>query len=267
MLAIILFDGLNYAATLFLIAVGLTFVYGVLRVLNISHGALYAFGAYLATWITIKLLGLWLPVILSYFMLFAGAIIPGLILSTMYIIYILIRCWLRPQDGPAISAEERAAMSGKKLLFRVFKSLIPPMILILGVLGSIFAGIATPTEAAGVGAILAFAMTVGPEFATDMLRRLGGATNMAHIEVNPGLTATITVHALEPDKYKAKADGDYAIFREQELAAAINRLRTLKVKHQTEEEKAENEEREKLKKGDEERDKSNNEDEEENINR
>jgi branched-chain amino acid transport system permease protein len=81
MLAFIFFDGLNYAATLFLIAVGLTFVYGVLRVLNISHGAIYAFGAYLATWITIKLLGLGLPVILSYFMLFAGAVTIGLILG------------------------------------------------------------------------------------------------------------------------------------------------------------------------------------------
>jgi branched-chain amino acid transport system permease protein len=79
MLAIILFDGLNYAATLFLISVGLTFVYGVLRVLNISHGAIYAFGAYLATWITLKLLGVGLPVFLSYFMLFAGAVIIGLV--------------------------------------------------------------------------------------------------------------------------------------------------------------------------------------------
>lgn len=97
---------------------------------------------------------------LSVGKLFAGAIIPGLILSAMYIIYILIRCWIKPQDGPALSKEERAAMSGKKLVLMVMKSMVPPMILILGVLGSIFAGIATPTEAAGVGAVLAFGMTV-----------------------------------------------------------------------------------------------------------
>lgn len=97
---------------------------------------------------------------LSVGKLFAGAIIPGLILSTMYILYILIRCWIKPQDGPALSKEERAAMSGKKLVLMVMKSLVPPMILILGVLGSIFTGIATPTEAAGVGAVLAFGMTV-----------------------------------------------------------------------------------------------------------
>ncbi len=92
--------------------------------------------------------------------LFAGAVIPGLILSGLYIGYILIRCAIKPQDGPALSKEERAKVSGGKLTKMVFKSLIPPMILILGVLGSIFAGIATPTEAAGVGAMIAFFMTL-----------------------------------------------------------------------------------------------------------
>jgi tripartite ATP-independent transporter DctM subunit len=97
---------------------------------------------------------------LSVGKLFAGAIIPGLILSTLYILYILVRCWIKPKDGPALSEEERAAISGKRLVLKVMKSMVPPMILILGVLGSIFAGIATPTEAAGVGAVLAFGMTV-----------------------------------------------------------------------------------------------------------
>jgi tripartite ATP-independent transporter DctM subunit len=97
---------------------------------------------------------------LSLGKLFAGAIIPGLILSFLYISYILIRCWYKPQDGPALSIEERKAVSTKKLTLMVIKSMVPPMILILGVLGSIFAGIATPTEAAGVGALLAFLMTV-----------------------------------------------------------------------------------------------------------
>jgi branched-chain amino acid transport system permease protein len=79
MLTIILLDGLNYAANLFLVSIGLTFVYGVLRILNISHGALYALGAYLATWITLELMNIGLPVSLSYFALLAGAIIVGLV--------------------------------------------------------------------------------------------------------------------------------------------------------------------------------------------
>ena len=92
--------------------------------------------------------------------LFAGAVIPGLILSGLYIMYILIRCYFKPQDGPAISKEELAAVSKGEIALMTIKSLVPPMILIMGVLGSIFMGVATPTEAAGVGAILAFLMTL-----------------------------------------------------------------------------------------------------------
>jgi len=76
---IIIFDGLNYAATLFLISIGLTLVYGVLRILNISHGGIYGLGAYMATWLTILLLNKGLPPYLSYFMLLVGAVIIGLI--------------------------------------------------------------------------------------------------------------------------------------------------------------------------------------------
>lgn len=79
LLTIIVFDGLNYAATLFLISVGLTLVYGVLRILNLSHGGIYALGAYLATWLALWLLGVGLPAVLSYLMLVAGAIIIGLV--------------------------------------------------------------------------------------------------------------------------------------------------------------------------------------------
>ena len=92
--------------------------------------------------------------------LFAGAVVPGLILSGLYITYILIRCWLKPNDGPAITKEERQSVTNLQLTKMVLKSLVPPMILILGVLGSIFTGIATPTEAAGVGAMIAFIMTL-----------------------------------------------------------------------------------------------------------
>jgi len=92
--------------------------------------------------------------------LFAGAIIPGLILSALYILYILIHCAIKPKDGPALTRQERQAVSKLQLTKMVMKSMVPPMILILGVLGSIFAGIATPTEAAGVGAMLAFIMTL-----------------------------------------------------------------------------------------------------------
>jgi branched-chain amino acid transport system permease protein len=79
LLTIIVFDGLNYASTLFLISVGLTFVYGVLNILNISHGAIFALGAYMATWLTLVLLKAGIPDVLTYVTLLAGALIIGLI--------------------------------------------------------------------------------------------------------------------------------------------------------------------------------------------
>ena len=70
---------------------------------------------------------------LSVGKLFAGAIIPGLILATLYIVYILIKCYVHPEAGPTLTREERAAVSTKELSLMLLKSLIPPMILILGV--------------------------------------------------------------------------------------------------------------------------------------
>ena len=90
--------------------------------------------------------------------LFAGAIIPGLIFSALYISYILIICYFKPELGPAVSAEEIEAIPLKKLMWMTLRCLVHHMVLILGVLGSIFAGIATPTEASGVGCLLAFIM-------------------------------------------------------------------------------------------------------------
>ena len=97
---------------------------------------------------------------LSVGKLFAAAVIPGLILSTLYMLYVGIVCWLRPDWGPALSREELARYTTREILLRCLKSLVPPMLLILGVLGSIFTGIATPTEASGVGAFLAFLMVL-----------------------------------------------------------------------------------------------------------
>ncbi len=92
--------------------------------------------------------------------LFAGAIIPGLILSGLYITYILIKCYRNPKAGPPLSIEERASVTSKEIALKVIKSIVPPMILIMGVLGSIFSGIATPSEASGVGSFLAIVLTV-----------------------------------------------------------------------------------------------------------
>ncbi len=104
--------------------------------------------------------------------LFAGAIVPGLILAGLYIAYILIKCYRNPKAGPPISEEERATVSTKDILLMVMKSLVPPMVLIIGVLGSIFTGIATPSEASGVGAFLSLLLTAAyGRFTLDGLYR------------------------------------------------------------------------------------------------
>ncbi len=84
--------------------------------------------------------------------LFAAAMIPGLLLAGIYVLYLLVLGWLRPEMAPAIPADERAAISKRRLLVRFFKVVVPPIMLIIAVLGSIIAGIAAPTEAASVGA-------------------------------------------------------------------------------------------------------------------
>jgi tripartite ATP-independent transporter DctM subunit len=82
--------------------------------------------------------------------LFMGAVFPGLILGSMYIGYILLYCYLKPDKAPL--AEDRRPISFR-VVWDVIKTVIPTAGLILAVLGSIFAGITTPTEASGVGAL------------------------------------------------------------------------------------------------------------------
>ena len=92
--------------------------------------------------------------------LFAGAIIPGLILSGLYFAYISVRCTINPKLGPPISKEEASKWSAKQKWLMTLKSLVPPLGLILMVMGTILAGIATPTEAAGLGALGAFILAL-----------------------------------------------------------------------------------------------------------
>ena len=86
--------------------------------------------------------------------LFVASVVPGLIIGISYLIYIAVRCRLNPELGPPISEDIRMGISKKRLLFLTARDLLPPVVLILGVLGSIFFGVASPTEAAGVGAFL-----------------------------------------------------------------------------------------------------------------
>jgi len=85
--------------------------------------------------------------------MFMGGICPGTSGAVLFCIYIGIRCRLNPKNGPALPVEERASWREKLISL---KALILPIALIIGVLGSIWCGVATPTEAAAVGAFGAF---------------------------------------------------------------------------------------------------------------
>ncbi len=89
--------------------------------------------------------------------LFLGAMAPGLLLAASYAVYAGFVAWLRPALAPALPPEE-CGERGWALAFRVMRTLVPPLSLILVVLGSIFAGVATPTEAGALGAVGAMAL-------------------------------------------------------------------------------------------------------------
>jgi len=92
--------------------------------------------------------------------LFAGAIFPGLLLAGLYFLYITIRCNLNPRLGPPISREEASKWTSAQKWGMTLKSMLPPLGLILMVMGTILAGIATATEAAGMGALGAFLLAL-----------------------------------------------------------------------------------------------------------
>ncbi|MEZ5863003.1 MAG: TRAP transporter large permease subunit [Geminicoccaceae bacterium] len=90
---------------------------------------------------------------------FIAAIVPGLVLSGLYCVYIFVICHLRPELAPPLPDEVGPGSPGEYVAM-LLRSFVPPVLLIVLVLGSIFAGFATPTEAAGVGALGATLLAV-----------------------------------------------------------------------------------------------------------
>lgn len=93
--------------------------------------------------------------------LFAAAMVPGLVLAAIYAVGMLIAGAVFPDLAPAIPLEERRLLSRRQLVGKVFKVVLPPILLIIAVLGSIIFGIAAPTEAAAVGAFGSLVIAAG----------------------------------------------------------------------------------------------------------
>jgi tripartite ATP-independent transporter DctM subunit len=90
---------------------------------------------------------------LSVGTLFAAAVLPGLLLAALYILWIFVYGFLRPDAMPPIPLAERQALPRRELWMRVLKVALPPVALVMAVLGSIIGGVAAPTEAASMGAL------------------------------------------------------------------------------------------------------------------
>lgn len=95
---------------------------------------------------------------LSVGQLFAGAMVPGIVLGMMYAIYVAFIAWLKPGWAPPIHDDEQ--ISRGEMWRMLIVEAVPPLVLILGILGSLLAGIATATEASAIGAILALVIVI-----------------------------------------------------------------------------------------------------------
>ncbi len=91
--------------------------------------------------------------------MYEGAIVPGIVLSSLYVGYVFLGSLFRPKWAPALPAEART-LRGRQLFWRVVTSLLPLLLLIFLVLGTIFMGIATPTEGGAMGATGALVLAV-----------------------------------------------------------------------------------------------------------
>ena len=100
--------------------------------------------------------------------LFTGAILPGLLLACLYVIYVVVLAKLKPEMAPPLKVDEKT-LHGKDFYILFLKGFVPPVFLIALVLGSIFGGWATPTEAAGIGA---FGALVLAAFKRKLSRKL-----------------------------------------------------------------------------------------------
>lgn len=142
--------------------------------------------------------------------LFMAAFLPGFLLATLYILYIAVLSFLKPEMGPAMPPEELAEYTPKRKLIMFVTSVLPVSVLILAVLGTIFFGLAAPTEAAGIGAFaslllaasykqlnmanmkeivyrtmtiscMIYLVMIGASFFTTIFIRLGGGTVVSNL--------------------------------------------------------------------------------------
>ena len=137
--------------------------------------------------------------------LFAAAVLPGLMLSGLFIAWTLLRCWINPALGPALPSEMRPTSIGPVLRDLVF-GVMPVIVVILSTLGVILAGIATPTDAGAIGCFATFVLTVGSGRMTmAKLRRAGYAT----LEISSMILLLVTASNLFGSVFSRLGSADF----------------------------------------------------------
>ena len=138
--------------------------------------------------------------------LFTAALLPGVLLVGIYIIYILIKSFFDPKSAPAIPEEEIAAFRKDNFALKVIKAFVVPLFLIVAVLGSILMGYATPTEAAAVGALGATGLTLlqgkfSLEVLKSVMRESTHLTCMVFIILVGATTFSFVFREMNGDQY------------------------------------------------------------------
>ncbi len=138
--------------------------------------------------------------------LFSAAIIPGFVLVACYIVYILIISYIKKDYAPAIPKEEILEFRGDNFTSKIIKVLVLPILLIVVVLGSIFTGVASPTEASAIGALGATVLTViQKKFSVNILKEVAKETmkltTMVFFILLGATTFTLVFRSLGGDDY------------------------------------------------------------------
>lgn len=138
--------------------------------------------------------------------LFSAAIIPGVVLAVLYILYIVVYAHMYPDSAPAIPVEEIEKFRSSDFKMKVVKAFVLPILLILMVLGSIFTGIASPTEAAAVGAMGAIILTASQgQFSwaklSEVSKETTRLTSMVFMILLGATTFALVFRGLGGDRY------------------------------------------------------------------
>lgn len=136
--------------------------------------------------------------------MFMGALLPGVLLGIAYICYVMIYAYLNPYKAPATSQAELDTFRTQYSIRSMVESFLMPFLLIIAVLGSIFAGIATPTEAAGIGAMAAILMTavrkrLSLQVLKEVMRETTFLTSMVFMILVGAAAFSLTFRAVEGD--------------------------------------------------------------------